>query len=213
MSSVPDFFRMHRAPKGVLDWAIANCATMDDAWETARPDWLVWIATRPGVLDDRALRLFAVHCARRVQHIMTGDGSTRIVAAAYGMAHSEKDHEANSLFVARATFAIEVAERHANGQATDEELVRAHRLNRCTWIDRRPGWSPSNYTAWNVARKSPVAAARTTATTASRLAGAAARSAALQKSGHADKAARRAEFEAYAAWLRANVKPRWEASP
>ena len=80
------------------EWAVSNCATMDDAWATARPDWLVWIATRRGVLDDRTLRRFAVWSARQVQHLMTDP---------------------------RSLAALDVAERHADGQATDEELAAA----------------------------------------------------------------------------------------
>ena len=79
-------------------WAVANCATMDDAWQAARPDWLVWIATQPGVLDDRTLRKFAAWSARRVQHLMDDP---------------------------RSIAALDVAERHADGLATDVDLVAA----------------------------------------------------------------------------------------
>ena len=33
---------------------------MQEAWETARHEWLIWIATRPGVASDAQLRKFAV---------------------------------------------------------------------------------------------------------------------------------------------------------
>jgi len=49
-------------------------------------------------LSDKQLRLFAVRCARRVQHLMRDP---------------------------RSIAALDVAERHANGQATDEELAEA----------------------------------------------------------------------------------------
>lgn len=90
-----EFADLFRACREGREWAIANCATMDDVWANARPEWLVWIATRLGVLDDRTLRLFAVWSARQVQHLMTDQ---------------------------RSVAALDVAERHANGQATDEEL-------------------------------------------------------------------------------------------
>lgn len=54
-----EFADMFRACQERREWAVANCATMDDAWATARPDWLVWIATQPGVLDDATLVRFA----------------------------------------------------------------------------------------------------------------------------------------------------------
>ena len=71
---------------------------MRDAWDTAKPEWLLWIATRDGVLTDRELRLFAVFCARSVEHLMTDQRSKN---------------------------AISVAERFAIGEATDMELSAA----------------------------------------------------------------------------------------
>ena len=57
-----------------------------------------WAFTRDGIVDDKTLRLFAVGCARRVQHLM-------------------KDN--------RSIDALDVAERYANGNATKEELAAA----------------------------------------------------------------------------------------
>ena len=58
----------------------------------------VWAFTREGIADDKTLRLFAVGCARRVQHLM-------------------KDN--------RSIDALDVAERYANGNATKDELAAA----------------------------------------------------------------------------------------
>ena len=105
------------------DWAVANCRDMGEAWATARPDWLVWIATRPGVLDDRTLRLFAVWSARQVQHLITDP---------------------------RSLAALDVAERHADGLATDKELRAA-----CAsaWA-AQSAWLRTNATPdWERARK------------------------------------------------------------
>jgi hypothetical protein len=55
----------------------------------------VWAFTREGIVDDKTLRLFAVGCARKVQHLM-------------------KDQ--------RSIDALDVAERYANGNATKDEL-------------------------------------------------------------------------------------------
>jgi len=71
---------------------------MDDAWKQLRQDWLIWVATRPGVLTDRELRLFAVFCARQVEHLLTDQ---------------------------RSRDAIDVAEKFANGEVTGGELARA----------------------------------------------------------------------------------------
>lgn len=58
----------------------------------------LWAFTRDGVMDDKTLRLFAVKCARQVQHLMTDERSIN---------------------------ALDVAERYANGLATAEELAAA----------------------------------------------------------------------------------------
>ena len=61
-------------------------------------EWAIWAATRDGVMSDRDLRLFAVRCARRVQHLMTDQ---------------------------RSIDALDVAERYAKGEATEDELTAA----------------------------------------------------------------------------------------
>jgi hypothetical protein len=96
--SIDDFCDEHRACKDGREWAIANCSDMPDAWEKLRPDWLIWIATRPGVLTDRELRLFAVFCARQVEHLLTDQ---------------------------RSIDAISMAEKFAKGEATTGELTAA----------------------------------------------------------------------------------------
>ena len=86
-------------------------------------------------LTDAQLRLFAVRCARRVQQLMTDP---------------------------RSIAALDVAERHAKGEATDEELAAA----------RTAAWAA----AWAAASASSAAA--TAACAAARTAAWAARDAA-----------------------------------
>lgn len=143
----------------------ANCATMDDAWATARPDWLLCIALHPGVLDDRTLRLFAVWSARQVQTLTDNPFSLA---------------------------AIDVAERHANGLATGEELAAARAAAEVAAGAAARIDSPE-HVAW--------AAEREASWVAFESAGDAAWEAAWRD--HVDASRQ-------AAWLRANATPDWE---
>jgi len=67
--TITEFCDSHRACKRGRDWALENCADMHEAWATAKQDWLLWIATCPGVLTDRELQLFSVWCARIVAEL------------------------------------------------------------------------------------------------------------------------------------------------
>jgi hypothetical protein len=96
--TIKEFMDKHHACLEGRAWAELTCETMDDVWRWERPDWLLWVATRRGVLTDRELRLFSVCSAREVQHLMID---------------------------ARSLAALDVAERHANGEATDQELAAA----------------------------------------------------------------------------------------
>jgi hypothetical protein len=98
MKSIQEFCDTHKACQDGREWALTNCKSMLEVWEKAKPEWLLWIATRKKVLTDQELRLFAVYCARQVQHLMPGWWSIN---------------------------AINVAEKFANGQATAEQLAAA----------------------------------------------------------------------------------------
>lgn len=158
--SIYEFCGLHNACAGGREWALANCTSMEDAWAKLKPDWLMWVATRKGVLTDRELRKFAVWSARQVQHLTTDP---------------------------RSVAALDVAERYADGLATDEELAVA------------------GAAAWAVARAAALAVARAAAGDA---AGDAARAAALAVAGAAAwGAAGGAAGDAQASWLRENTKP------
>jgi len=81
--TIQEFCDKHNACREGREWALANCNSMQEAWDKCdRPDWLIWIATRPNVLDDKTLRLFAVWCCRQIQHLMTDPRSIAAVDAA-----------------------------------------------------------------------------------------------------------------------------------
>jgi hypothetical protein len=170
---------------------------MQEAWDTAPdPLWVVWIATRQRVLTDRELRLFAVWCARQGQHLLTDPRSVN---------------------------AIDVAERYANGEATDEELAAAWVAGRAaesaadeaadsaaggvaSWAAERAAasvasWAAASVASWATEEGAAWAAERTAD-------GAAARAAAIAAERTAERtAAWAAARVAQAQWLRENTKP------
>ena len=118
--SITEFAKHYGACADGRKWALDHCANMAAVWDAARPDWLIWIATRDGVLDDKTLRLFACFCARQNWHLLTDERSRN---------------------------AVEVAERFANGLASDDELAAARDAARA-----------ARDAAWAAAREASVAA-------------------------------------------------------
>ena len=95
MISIKRFCKKHGACIDGIEWALKNCKDMNEVWETAKPKWLIWVATRKGVLTDKELWLFAIWCARNVKQFMTDGRCIKI---------------------------IEVSEMYVNVAETDEEL-------------------------------------------------------------------------------------------
>lgn len=98
----------------------------------------IWAFTREGIVDDKTLRLFAIACARRVQHLMNDQ---------------------------RSLDALDVAERYANGNATEDELYAASDAARAAAWDAAmaaamaAAWDAAWYAAWAAARYAAWAAA------------------------------------------------------
>lgn len=74
----------------------------------------IWAFTREGIVDDRTLRLFACRCVREVWHLLTDERSRN---------------------------AVEVAERYADGLATDEDLEVARKSARKSAAARDAAWA------------------------------------------------------------------------
>jgi hypothetical protein len=171
MKTIEEFCLTHNACTDGREWAITNCRDMQEVWSTAKPEWLIWVATRPGVLTNKELRLFAVASVRQVQHLLTDTRSLNV---------------------------LDVAEKHAHGQATDEELAAA----------RAAAWAAARAAAWDAASSAAWDAAISAARDAARAAAwDAARAAAWDA---ASSAARAAAWAAQAEWLRENTKPTFD---
>jgi len=70
--SIEEFCDRHDACAPGRVWAVQNCGSMQEVWAKIHADWLLWVATRPGVLTDKELRLFVARCIRHVEFEQPG---------------------------------------------------------------------------------------------------------------------------------------------
>jgi len=78
MSNLEQFLTKNSACPEGRDWALATGATTcAEIWarEDLKPEWRVWMATRPGVLDHKTLVRFACFCARQNWHLLPDERS------------------------------------------------------------------------------------------------------------------------------------------
>ena len=104
--TISEFCHIHGACKEGREWALSlGIRSMRKLWERndIKPEWRLWIATRPGVMMDKDLRLFYSWCVRQAWHLLIDDRSKN---------------------------AVEVAERYAVGEATVEGLHDANEAAR-----------------------------------------------------------------------------------
>lgn len=192
MISIEGFCRKYSACGPGREWALANCATMQECWDKAKPEWVVWIATQTGVLTDRELHEFALWSATQVRHLMKDERSTH----ALDVRRRWLDGNATEDEMAAASAAALAAAGAAALDAADaEELDAALAASRATSLATpwaATAWGTASATAWAAAW----AAARDVAWDAAR-----------------DVAWDEAWDEALAAqasWLRENTKPNFE---
>ena len=157
--TITEFCEKHDACADVLKWANGTgCTTMADLWkrEDMWPGWREWIATRPYVLEDRELRLYACWCARQIWHLLTDE---------------------------RSRTAVMVAERHADGLATDAEFTAAGAAAWAAWAAAGEAAGEAGAATWE----------------------------AWAAAGEATGEALAAAMAAQASYLLANVRPNFEA--
>ena len=108
--SIAAFCAQHGACVPGAAWAAKQPEKrMRDLWRRSdlRPEWRIWVATRPGVMCDRDTRLFACWCATCTP---LGDGRT----------------SAALLTDPRSREAVRVTVRYALGAASAEQLATAY---------------------------------------------------------------------------------------
>jgi len=100
--TIADFCDIHDACDEGRKWALSTgMTTMSELWNHPElpHEWRICIFCKKGTASEHNQRLFAVWCARQVQHLLTDP---------------------------RSIAAIDVAERFANGLATRKELEAAY---------------------------------------------------------------------------------------
>jgi len=105
-----DFLRKHHYCRKCAEWALSISDDMADVWDAMikqnRHNWLLWAAIQPGVFSDTVVRKLA---CRFVRETPIGDGTV------WDLLEDERSRKA-----------VEVAERYADGNATDAELFAAY---------------------------------------------------------------------------------------
>ncbi len=102
------------------DWAIANCKSMAEVWETAKPEWLVWIVwivSREGLADKNKLGLFKCWCASKVWRNMRDSRSKKAVIIARLFYRGKKTEDELSAAWSAAWSAASSAARSAASSA------------------------------------------------------------------------------------------------
>jgi hypothetical protein len=141
--SPAEFCRATRACSEGADYAKTQ-PTMHAVWENCpEVDWLIWILNAiDAPQDDKALRLYAVWCARNTP-----------------LADGRKTGDL--LTDPRSLAALDVAERYAHGNATAQELDAAWAAAGAAAWDA--AWAAARAAAWDAAWAAAWAAARAAA--------------------------------------------------
>ena len=123
-----EILKANEACDEAVEWA-SQYPDFATAWDACqRPDWMLWLHDKGIIpISDRDLLLFACDCVR---YTPIGDGRT-----VWDLLTDERSRNA-----------VEVAERYANGDATDAERTAAQAA--ATAAARIAAWDA----AWDAAR-------------------------------------------------------------
>ncbi len=134
-----EFCTRHNACQEGREWALASCQSMREVWDTAKPEWLMWVATRRGVLAERDLRLFYVRCARSAEHSAACAAAWDAAwAAAWGAARDAAWYAAWAAEWAAEWDAEWYAARYAARDAEWAEEWYAAREQQAAWLRELP---------------------------------------------------------------------------
>lgn len=87
--TIAEFCELHGAFVEGHDVAKDDRLLSIDVWKSLPPEWVVWIATRKGVLSNRQLRSFILFCCENVAGLMYDERSKKAVLVARGFLDGE----------------------------------------------------------------------------------------------------------------------------
>ncbi len=141
--TLTDRLRAMGACSEAIDWVEdRGYTTIVEVWEACpRGDWMIWLLTQEDApeVDDRTLRIFACRCVRQTP--IAGDRTV------WDLLTDERSRRA-----------VEVAERYAVGDASDEELRTARAA--AEYAARAAAEYAAEYAARAAARSAAWGAAR-----------------------------------------------------
>jgi hypothetical protein len=172
-----DFLKRHDACEEGVDWATNNCSSLMECWNKAKPEWVIWLATREGVLTDRELHEFGLWSANQVRHLMTDPRSTAALDAKRKWLDGEiSDDELRAAWAAvwaadaaargaawaawdaakSAARAAALAAKSAARAAVWDSALAAWAADVAAWAAEWAAWA-AEYSAWVAARESQAA--------------------------------------------------------
>jgi hypothetical protein len=108
--------------------------------ENIPPEDKLWIVCRKGIIDDKTLRLFAVWCARSIEHLLADDRSRNAINVAERFANGTASQEEITAAVVAASSAVVnrwpptlVAQLAAMGNALASAMITERMMPRVTW--------------------------------------------------------------------------------
>jgi hypothetical protein len=121
--SIREFGRKYGACDDGIEWAVNNCGSMLDVWNTAKAAWLIWIALKEGVVEPEALREIAVRLIRKQPLRITEPALLASIEAA--KRYSAGDIDSASLYYAHANAYRELNVSNTSGLLASHPAYRA----------------------------------------------------------------------------------------
>ncbi len=117
--------------------------------ETIPPKDCLWVVCRDGLLSDNIFRLFAVKCARQVQHLMTDPRSLKAldVAEAFAYGKATQDEVKDAWAAARAAADAARAAADAAWAAADAAWAAVDAARAAAWAAADAAWAAAD-AAW-----------------------------------------------------------------